>query len=297
MAFYFFSSFSMDLKYRRVNVIGAGRVGKVMAYFFSKYLGLKIVGICNQSLASGRLAAKEIGQGTAVSSLSRLEPADIYLIAVPDDKIEQIAVELKANQLLKSALVLHFSANLSSKAISVLDCHLASVHPMQSFSDFQVSIANFNGTYCAIETSEKVIFEELAAMFASLGAKPFPIKADAKVMYHAAAVIAANYTVTLAHVAKTCLLEAGIEDNEAFDMMTLLIQSVLTNLKTKKDCKAVLTGPIARGDIHTIKQHLDALQKFPQIKALYQVLGGMSLDLLNGSKTEIHRIKKVLESK
>ena len=296
MAFYFFSSFSMDLKYRRVNVIGAGRVGKVMAYFFSKYLGMEVVGIYNQSLASGRLAAKEIGQGTAVSSLSRLEPADIYLIAVPDDKIEQIALELKANQLLKSALVLHFSANLSTKALNVLDCHLASVHPMQSFSDFQVSIASFNRTYCAIETPEKAIYKELEAMFALLGAKPFPIKADAKVLYHAAAVIAANYTVTLAHVAKTCLFEAGIDDDEAFDMMMLLMQSVLTNLKTEKDCKAVLTGPIARGDVNTIEQHLDALQKFPQIKALYQALGSMSLELLDDTKTDIQRMKKILAS-
>ena len=296
MAFYFFSSFSMDFKYRRVNVIGAGRVGKVMAYFFSKYLGMEVAGIYNQSLASGRLAAKEIGQGTAVSSLSRLEPADIYLIAVPDDKIEQIALELKANQLLKSALVLHFSANLSTKALNVLDCHLASVHPMQSFSDFQVSIASFNRTYCAIETPEKAVYKELAAMFALLGAKPFPIKADAKVLYHAAAVIAANYTVTLAHVAKTCLFEAGIDDDEAFDMMMLLMQSVLTNLKTEKDCKAVLTGPIARGDVNTIEQHLDALQKFPQIKALYQALGSMSLELLDDTKTDIQRMKKTLAS-
>ena len=285
----------MDSHYQRLNVIGAGRLGKVMAYLFSKYLNIKVVGICNQSLASGQLASSEIGQGIAVASIEMLEPADIYFIAVPDDKIEQVALALKQSHLPKNAVVLHFSANLSTKALFVLDCQLASVHPMLSFSDFQLSIASFKGTYCAIETPNEALYASLASMFCQLGAKPFPIQAKAKVLYHCAAVIAANYSVTLAHVANTCLNASGIAEDDAMEMIACLMQSVVNNLKAKKCCKDVLTGPIARADIMTIQAHLAALDQFPQIKALYQLLGNISIDLVDDRQHNIQALRDILE--
>ncbi|NDH08362.1 MAG: DUF2520 domain-containing protein [Gammaproteobacteria bacterium] len=285
----------MVLSCQRVNVIGAGRLGKVIAYLFSKYLDMEIVGICNQSLASSQLAAIEIGKGRPVANIANLELADIYLIAVPDDKIEQLALALKQSNPPKHAVVIHFSANLSTKALNVLDCHLASVHPMQSFSDFALSIANFKGTYCSIETPDDELYKVLAAMFSQLGAKPFPIQAQAKNLYHSAAVIAANYTVTLAHVAKTCLNEVGISNDDAIEMIIPLMQSVLNNLKAKKNCKLILTGPIARADTTTIEQHLKTLAQFPQIKALYQMLGNMSIDLVDGTQAKIQELKDVFE--
>lgn len=286
----------MGFNFRRVNVIGAGRLGKVMAYLFSKYLGMEIIGICNQHLDSAERAAIEIGQGHAVSSIAQLEPADIYFIAVPDDKIAQIAFELKANQLQKNVVVMHFSANLSTEVINFLDCQLVSVHPLQSFCDFQLSIANFKGTYCAIETPNEVLYQDLKAMFERLGGKAFPIKAKSKVLYHTAAVVAANYLVTLAHSAKVCLLEAGIENDNALEMIISLMQSVLNNLHIKKDCKSALTGPISRSDTTTLISHLDALDELPQIKQLYQVLGIMSLNIVNHNSDDIKILKNIFEN-
>jgi predicted short-subunit dehydrogenase-like oxidoreductase (DUF2520 family) len=287
----------MGFKDCRVNVIGAGRLGKVMAYLFSRYHGMEIVGICNQSLVSSELAAIEIGQGKAYERIAMLEPADVYLIAVPDDKISQIALELKEKKPAQNVVVMHFSAHLSTQALSVLDCRLASVHPLLSFSDFQSSIANFTGAYCAIEANEEDLSQDLMRLFTHLGAKPFIIQAQAKVLYHTAAVIAANYTLALAHGARTCLIEAGIEEESAIEMILPLMQSVLNNLKTEKDCKAVLTGPIARGDIGTIQGHLHALSKYPKIKQLYQVLGNISLEMVQHSKACMQALKKLLDDK
>jgi predicted short-subunit dehydrogenase-like oxidoreductase (DUF2520 family) len=99
------------------------------------------------------------------------------------------------------------------------------------------------------------------------------LKANDKVVYHAAAVIACNYLVTLVKLATDLWQSFNIPQSQAAQALLPLIRGTIHNIDTV-GIPQCLTGPIARGDIETIKKHLDALQKVaPALLSTYQELG------------------------
>jgi len=51
------------------------------------------------------------------------------------------------------------------------------------------------------------------------------------------------------------------------------------NLATKLPDQA-LTGPVARGDVKTVREQLDALAPYPKVCQLYRALGAIALELV-----------------
>src|SRR5690606_16891095 len=97
----------------------------------------------------------------------------------------------------------------------------------------------------------------LSHLFSSIGAHCVPIERDAKVFYHAAAVFASNYLVTLLDTAIQTYARAGIPQDVAQKMMAALVRETAENvLRTSPE--QALTGPIARGDMETVQRQYRA---------------------------------------
>ena len=95
------------------------------------------------------------------------------------------------------------------------------------------------------------------------------IDAAQKTLYHAAAVFASNYLVTLVDVAMQCYGEAGIAQETALQMIAPLLRESAENA-IRLGPAAALTGPIARGDMATVAFHQHALLQWrPAHAALY----------------------------
>src|SRR5690606_24287151 len=94
--------------------------------------------------------------------------------------------------------------------------------------------------------------------------------------YHAAAVFASNYLVTLAATAVRILREIGVPEEDALPALIPLMRGTLDNLEDLGLASA-LTGPIARGDLDTVRTHLARLS--PDDRALYCALGRETLQL------------------
>jgi predicted short-subunit dehydrogenase-like oxidoreductase (DUF2520 family) len=98
-------------------------------------------------------------------------------------------------------------------------------------------------------------------------------------MYHASAVVASNYLVTLEHFALELLKEANLSEENAYDILEPLIMGTLNNIKAQGSINA-LTGPVARGDDEIVSRHLsDIDKKLPQFSNLYRLLGKHTLDI------------------
>lgn len=264
----------------RVNIVGAGKLGKTLGRLLVDKARVEIGGVVNQTIASSNLAIDFIGQGCAIVTIAQLPAADITLITTPDDSIEQVTADLLLNEHLQDSIVAHCSGSLSSQLLSALKgkgCSIASVHPLHSFAKPALSFEQFQGSYCSMEGDKKAL-TQLLKLFTKIGGCPVIIQQKHKTRYHAASVFASNYVVALADISQQLFVESGLSTKDSKAMMTQLMQGVIANINQNETVKQALTGPIQRGDNQTIKNHLNSLPE-NEIKQLYRLLGKACINL------------------
>jgi predicted short-subunit dehydrogenase-like oxidoreductase (DUF2520 family) len=144
------------------------------------------------------------------------------------------------------------------------------LHPLQSFPSRTAEPRRFAGTWCGVE-GEGGLQEELEALAEKLGMHPFSLLAVNRVLYHAAAVTMNNLVVGLAAVAGQMWEAAGLPSESAREALSPLLTAAADNIAALPLDKA-LTGPLARGDVSTVRAHLEALERMPQLHEVYRRL-------------------------
>jgi predicted short-subunit dehydrogenase-like oxidoreductase (DUF2520 family) len=149
---------------------------------------------------------------------------------------------------------------------------VGSFHPLQTLAGVKQAMENIPGSTFAVEAEEPLL-STLKDMATALGGHWIELKASDKVAYHAAAVFACNYLVTLVKLATDLWQTFSIPPDQASKALLPLIRGTLHNIDTI-GIPQCLTGPIARGDTGTIKKHLKALkEKTPALLSPYKELG------------------------
>ena len=196
---------------------------------------------------------------------------DIVWIAVPDDSIAQVARRLASTQDWKGRTVFHSSGALSSDELASLrakGARVASVHPMMTF--VRGSLPNMARVAFGIEGDAPAV-RAAKAIVERLGGYAFPVRKQNKVLYHAFGSFASPLVIalmaSLEQVAKAAGIEAG---NIKTVMLPLLDQTVRNYLK--HDAASAFSGPLVRGDIATVRKHLEELKKVPEAREVYVAL-------------------------
>ncbi|HEY8102577.1 MAG TPA: Rossmann-like and DUF2520 domain-containing protein [Burkholderiaceae bacterium] len=265
-----------------ISIIGCGKVGKTLSRLWTLNGALHIQDILNRSVDSATRASAFIGAGRAIASYADLQPADIYLIAAPDDQIEHCCEELsRTGNLSADSIVFHCSGALPSSVLQAAcqqGAAVASIHPIRSFASPEKVIQSFTGTFCGMEGDQRAL-DVLQQAFTAIGAQLVSIKADAKILYHAAAVFSSNYLVTLLDVAQQAYIQAGIAPDVALKLIEPLMRETADNV-FRLGTEAALTGPIARGDMATAEKQLRAVAQWnPACAALYEQFMKLTVDL------------------
>lgn len=241
-----------------LNVIGAGRVGRVLARLLGASGAMTVQDVLTRSPASARDAVAFIGAGRAVDQLAATRPAHVWMLAVGDDQIAPVCAQLAAVHDLSGLTLFHCSGALSSAVLDDADAFPASIHPIRSFADPDLVASQFAGTFCGIE-GDAVALALLRPAFEAIGARCVPIDAAAKTVYHAAAVFASNYLVTVLDGALRAWQAAGVAEDVARQLAGPLAAETLANV-LRLGPGAALTGPIARGDVATVQRQQAALE-------------------------------------
>ena len=267
----------------KINIIGAGRLGQHLAASLLELRRAQPLTIYSRSLNSALHAIKTLGAGHAVESVSALPCADITFITAPDDAIEGIVTQLTHNHcILPGQIIAHCSGVLAAEILAPLRERgglVASLHPLRAFRAHHVHVNAFKDCDCVVEGDPDAVLT-LTTLFTEMGAHVIPILASKKATYHAAAVMASNYMVTLASCAMALFHEAGLSEAQAQNITKDLMHSSLTHIRDATHIKHALTGPLARGDIQTVTLHLDAIQS-ESVNALYRTAGLATLPLTN----------------
>lgn len=279
------------------NIIGAGRLGKNLAWALTQAKLVSLQAVCNTSIASARQVCAELNVGKPVAHIVDLPQADITWITCNDDSIETVLQSLINNPVLKpGSIIIHCSGVLSSNLLAPLKkqgCFIASLHPLKAFRTGVLDAHAFMDVHCIIEGDPEAL-PWIKNTFELLRANTITINPEAKGIYHAAATIASNYLITLASCSENLFLKAGIAEEQAHQMITSLMQSSLRNFQLSPTVSAALTGPLARGDTNTVTIHLDAVED-PIVRTLYKAAGLATLPLAKLSEQKIMEIKKILE--
>jgi len=265
-----------------LNIIGCGKLGKTLGRLWTDKGFFTVQDVLNRDAEHGAAAIAFMGAGRAIQSYRDLRAADVTLIGAIDDQIGDCCERLTESGVLgPTSIVFHCSGALPGSILEPAAKHgssIASAHPVASFAEPAQMIGRFTGIWCAME-GDPVAVALLKDAFTSIGAVPVEIDGQAKTLYHAAAVFASNYVITLLDVAANLYEHAGIDRTTAYAMMRPLVEGSTDNVFRLGTAQA-LTGPVARGDAATvIRQHaaLDALDA--PLGTLYRQLAGFTARL------------------
>ena len=276
-----------------INIIGAGQVGKTIARLIVIHQAGTIQGVCNTTSKSANNAIQFIGEGKPFAAIKSLPSSDITIITTPDDLIEPCCQQLSHSKNLKrDSIVFHCSGSLSSEILYSVakQTFTASIHPMRSFAVPEIALAQYNGTYCAIEGHNQAT-HLLQDMFIVIGSITFFINGKNKAIYHAAGVFASNYLITIANAAMRCFEASGVENNLAFRILIDLMKGALNNLESTLSFQKSLTGPLKRGDVNTILKHFSSIPE-KKLLDLYKTLALSTLEVSDLS----YAIRKKIEN-
>ena len=221
------------------------------------------------------------GREIAAALLHVEQKPDALFLAVPDRAVPQVARALAAAETTPPAVV-HLSGALGLaplRPLLVSGREVGSFHPLQSFSGDQPAAA-FKDIVVAVDGSSEELRRDLEKIAVAVGARAWYVPEEARDLYHAAAVMAANYLVALAAEAVEVLEAAHWSREEALRGLLPLMSGVLGNLR-QTGLPRALTGPIRRGDVETVQRNLRALDGLedPGPGRAYRILGLAALEL------------------
>jgi len=256
----------------KLGFIGAGTVGTALAVRLSSK-GYQVIAVSSRSQTSARKLAQAVSGCHAFNNNQGVaDTAELIFITTPDDTIVSVVSEIQWH---RGQSVVHCSGALSTDILESAKkpgAQVGAFHPLQTFAGVKQAIENIPGSTFAVEAEEPLL-STLKDIATALDGHWIELKANDKVAYHAAAVIACNYLVTLVKLATDLWQSFNIPQSQATQALLPLIRGTIHNIDTV-GIPQCLTGPIARGDIETIKKHLDALQKVaPALLSTYQELG------------------------
>ena len=281
---------------KQIAFIGAGKVGTALGMYFHQK-GLMITGYLSKTIDSAREASYKTNSKTFDDLPTLLTQAKIIFITTNDDEISTVSKELyETNLVTNQHVLIHTSGAHSSKIFNDFDstgCGLYSIHPLQSFSDLHASLQQLEETVFTLE-GNGLHLETIDQIFSIINNPYFKIKKELKPLYHAGACMISNYLVTLMDKSFDLFEKSGMNRESIFEAVAPLIYSTLNNIKLQGTKKS-LTGPIARGDLETIKTHQKYMNKAEL--EFYQFMGIQTLELIKNNKLSpdvISKLEKIL---
>ncbi len=266
----------------RVGVIGAGRVGAVLAAALEA-AGHTVVAAAGESDASRTRIAELLPRAAHAKPSDVARACDLLLLTVPDDMLENVVTVLSDSGAIRPGqYVVHTSGR---HGLAVLDparrvgAHVVAMHPAMTFTGTALDLdrlsARFGGGCVFGLTAgdaERAVAEGLVA---DLGGRPMWVPEEMRTLYHAGLAHGANHLVTLVTQAMELLTAAGADDPAG--TLRPLLTAALDNALEHGD--SALTGPIVRGDVNTVRAHLaDIAANAPHTMPSYLALARDTLD-------------------
>jgi predicted short-subunit dehydrogenase-like oxidoreductase (DUF2520 family) len=208
-----------------------------------------------------------------------LETGAVFL-SVPDDVLPEMAHALAGQGAAPPrCAAFHLSGALSTDVLAPLHARgyaVGTFHPLQSFAHPVDGASRLPGSYVSISGEPEAV-TTARRLLQHLGCAPLTVPVSRRPLYHAAAVTASNHVAALVALAARLLVQAGVPEDDALPALVPLVRGTVENIESL-GVRGALTGPLARGDVETIRLHLRWLE--PREREVYRCLASELLELL-----------------
>ena len=205
---------------------------------------------------------------------SVVDASDIVFLTVPDDAIAAVCASLRW----KGQAAVHCSGAAELTLLKGANGPVGGFHPLVMFADPEVAARNIAGAAIAVEAAEP-LSTKLKAMVQALGARLLVIPPGARAAYHAGAHFAAAFVCASVAQGVDIYRRIGIAPDDALAALLGLLRGA-TDAMAHSGPSRAMAGSIARGDIDTVRRHMEALSHLdPGIGELYRVLARRTVPL------------------
>jgi len=243
----------------RVVIIGAGNVASVFGRLISA-ANHEIIQVYSRSISSAQSLGKELGC-SFVDNLEAVDlTADIYILAITDNALQNIQDSL----FLGDKLVVHTAGSVSKKVLSNISSQYGVMYPLQSLRKDQS--ADQSIIPLLIDANKESVLSIIEQFAFTLSSVVSIVGDDKRLCLHLAAVIVNNFTNHL----YTLTAEYCKNEEVDFKMLQPIIEQ--TALRLRANLPADLqTGPAIRNDQSTLDKHIQALSNHPELKTIYLI--------------------------
>ena len=272
-----------------VTLIGAGSLAHALGPAL-KSAGYKIDAVAHRDNQASRRRAAALAKKLKTKSISleQVTPASqIIWLCHTDDALAETARILARQPGWKNKIVLHSSGALTSDVLAPLQqagAHAASLHPMMTF--VLGTTPRLADVPFAVEGDPRAV-AAAKQITRAFKAEVFEIKKEAKVLYHALGSFSSPMVVATLVTAERVGKAAGLTQKQLRTIMRPILLQTLENY-LKGGPAAAFSGPIKRGDVNTIRRHLESLKDVPEATEVYRALVKSALmDLPSARKEEL----------
>lgn len=227
-------------------ILGAGNVASHLYQAFKNTEGVSVTQWYNRNID---VLTDYANETDITNDISKIKPADIYIIAVSDDAVAKLSTKLP----FKNKLVVHTSGSVGLHDLDNSNSR-GVFYPLQTFSK-DVKI-NFSEIPMCIEIERKSDLPILKDLATAIGSNFYKVNSEQRRALHLAAVFVNNFTNQLYRIGH----EITEAENVDFDILKPLIKETAKKVETISPFMAQ-TGPAKRNDKKTIQKHLNALDK------------------------------------
>ncbi|UMB54489.1 DUF2520 domain-containing protein [Lutibacter sp. A64] len=239
----------------KISIIGGGNVAYHLTAILLKTPTVKLVEVYNRTLDK----IQYLKHKTAITAnLNTLKDADIYIICVSDNAIEEVSKQLNFS----NKLVVHTSGSV---ALNELKCNANKgvFYLLQSFS--KNKNIDFSSIPICLEAETKKDLELLETLAKKISKNSYYINSKQRKNIHVSAVFINNFVNHLYYIGNQIC-----EENEVpFEILRPLIKETASKIETLTPFDAQ-TGPAKRNDTKTLKKHEAMLSK--NQKEIYKLL-------------------------
>lgn len=282
----------------KIGFVGAGRAGCSLGKYFTTKAAqadVTVTGYNSIVEEEARWAAKFTGSSVFERIEDVIAASDAIILSTPDGAIKKVWDTIDKKNL-TGKMICHLSGSLSSDVFSGIDTYggyAISIHPMFAFSNKDSVYQQLDSVSFTLEGHPYAV-NVWQQLLDALGNRSVVIDQAKKPKYHAAASILSNQVIAVLATGYELLEECGFSEQEARTFSAALVRDNVEHV-IADGCVSALTGPIERGDVGTVKKHLQELNDTQ--KEMYRVCGSKLLELAGykNPQTDYAALKSVLK--
>ena len=238
-------------------MLGAGNVSTHLSRHLHSS-GHPISAIYSRNMESARMLADELGTiGTSVPGDVPRE-ADFYLVCVPDDAVERVALDFRDCQ----GIWLHTAGALAMDLFKGIQPRFGVLYPLQTMSRSRT--INLGKTPFLVEGSSPEVTESITELAKCITDHVLEISSSRRLVIHLAAVFANNFSNHMVHIAQQILRDQEINPEIMGPILEETFQKII-----QVGAGEAQTGPARRNDLETMEKHTEYLKRYPEWEKLY----------------------------